>query len=702
MRLCVHVSAAALYACLVLHLSPFCSYHHSISIPLCVPQPPSTQLSSHLPPVQYAVSLHPLLPAPVPCGGCVLDKLDTSCWLGEKVDTDTHASVLPQPGDGSTPTCLGHAWGGTGALCPLTMSPAASPDTISSYEVRLAALQQELHRGGQWGGRELSCLQQHRAQENHLDSLERQMEKEDSERLRSIVLPMEEEIAQLKMKLSRAEGLIRGLRGPEGSLCGSSESLLSDAEVPSQVVPAQTNEEGDEGSGPEGEEESGGSLAFARGCDSLSIASSSAGSPRPRRRPSPEHEDTASLLSTGTLVPESIYLPPPGFQLVLDREWAQLQLKAKHHQETLQQLEMAMQEKLQLQDALRRSSEDCAKQVLVLLDQIQNSEQLLQNLQATVSQTQHRTQEQIADLASSHKRLSYEVQRLSEENEGLRGSRAPLEPSEKPPLPSSVQELQALVRQQQEEAGTLRQSSEHQSERLRIEIVALREQLEEEEAARARLQGVLEAQLGAQREESRKGADARVMGKRVRLGCHGSSHDETLSLSVCPHACSGCIGLCTELMEASLCSVRSEMERLQQQLEQAEQRAQGLEQDVQRLQGDLAQHDQQGQTWEQEKHVSPDSSGTSLPAGHERSLIMCSTEAGSKARLEAVLSEQRGKLQRLQAELDTSEQVQRDFVRLSQALQVQLERIRQASSLEHVRSIVDGTQLKDVAELKEP
>ncbi|XP_074854574.1 rab GTPase-binding effector protein 2 isoform X7 [Carettochelys insculpta] len=530
-------------------------------------------------------------------------------------------------------------------------------DTISSYEVRLAALQQELHRGGQWGGRELSCLQQHRAQENHLDSLERQMEKaqEDSERLRSIVLPMEEEIAQLKMKLSRAEGLIRGLRGPEGSLCGSSESLLSDAEVPSQVVPAQTNEEGDEGSGPEGEEESGGSLAFARGCDSLSIASSSAGSPRPRRRPSPEHEDTASLLSTGTLVPESIYLPPPGFQLVLDREWAQLQLKAKHHQETLQQLEMAMQEKLQLQDALRRSSEDCAKQVLVLLDQIQNSEQLLQNLQATVSQTQHRTQEQIADLASSHKRLSYEVQRLSEENEGLRGSRAPLEPSEKPPLPSSVQELQALVRQQQEEAGTLRQSSEHQSERLRIEIVALREQLEEEEAARARLQGVLEAQLGAQREES-----------------------------------------------PSLCSVRSEMERLQQQLEQAEQRAQGLEQDVQRLQGDLAQHDQQGQTWEQEKHVSPDSSGTSLPAGHERSLIMCSTEAGSKARLEAVLSEQRGKLQRLQAELDTSEQVQRDFVRLSQALQVQLERIRQASSLEHVRSIVDGTQLKDVAELKEP
>ncbi|KAM9149080.1 rab GTPase-binding effector protein 2 isoform 4-T5 [Pangshura tecta] len=477
---------------------------------------------------------------------------------------------------------------------------------------------------------------------------------EDSERLRSIVLPMEEEIAQLKSKLSRAEGLIQGLRGPEGSLCGSSESLLSDTEAPSRMLPAHPGGEGDEGSGPEGEEEPGGGLAFARGCDSvsiISIASSSAGSPRPRRRPSLEHEDTTSLLSTGTLVPESIYLPPPGFQLVPDGEWAQLQQEARRHQESLQQLsehlEVATQEKLGLQEALRQSSEDCAKQVLVLLDQIQKSEQLLQNLQATVSQTQHRTQEQIADLASSHKRLSYEVQRLSEENEGLRGSRPPLTPTEEPPLPSSVQELQALVRRLQEEAGILRQASEHHSERLRIEIVTLRERLDEEEAARARLQGVLEAQLGAQREES------------------------LVSLPSPPAAAPSILP--TELMEASLCSVRSEMERLQQQLGQAEQRAQGLEQDVQRLRGDVTQRDQQGQAWEQEK-----------------------------ARLEAALSEQRGKLQRLQAELDTSEQVQRDFVRLSQTLQVQLERIRQAPSLEQVRSIVDGTRLKDVAELKEP
>lgn len=41
-----------------------------------------------------------------------------------------------------------------------------------------------------------------------------------------------------------------------------------------------------------------------------------------------------------------------------------------------------------------------------------------------------------------------------------------------------------------------------------------------------------------------------------------------------------------------------------------------------------------------------------------------------QAQLTDLLSEQRAKMLRLQAELETSEQVQRDFVRLSQALQV--------------------------------
>ncbi len=72
-----------------------------------------------------------------------------------------------------------------------------------------------------------------------------------------------------------------------------------------------------------------------------------------------------------------------------------------------------------------------------------------------------------------------------------------------------------------------------------------------------------------------------------------------------------------------------------------------------------------------------------------------------QAQLTSLLSEQRAKVFRLQAELETSEQVQRDFVRLSQALQVRLERIRQAETLDQVRNIVDETPLRDVKDIKD-
>lgn len=98
-------------------------------------------------------------------------------------------------------------------------------------------------------------------------------------------------------------------------------------------------------------------------------------------------------------------------------------------------------------------------------------------------------------------------------------------------------------------------------------------------------------------------------------------------------------GLETEVLEASLCSLRMEMERVQQEQ--------------------------------------------------------------SKVQLTDLLSEQRAKMLRLQAELETSEQVQRDFVRLSQALQVRLERIRQAESLEQVRSIMDEAPLRDIRDIKD-
>ncbi|XP_076696489.1 rab GTPase-binding effector protein 2 isoform X2 [Callospermophilus lateralis] len=494
-------------------------------------------------------------------------------------------------------------------------------DSISSYEAQIASLKQERQQQQQDSEekeRELGHLKQLLARAHPLDSLEKQMEKahEDSEKLREIVLPMEQEIEELKAKLLKAEELIQEIqRRPRHppSLHGSTE-LLPLSRNPSP--PLEPLEEPSCDGGPAAE-------AFAHNCDdsasissfSLGGAGSSASLPRSRQGLSPEQEETASLVSTGTLVPEGIYLPPPGYQLVPDNQWEQLQAEGRQlHKD----LESVSRERDELQEGLRRSTEDCAKQMQVLLAQVQNSEQLLRTLQGTVSQAQERVQLQMAELATSHKCLHHEVKRLNEENQGLRAEHLPssapqsleqLE-GEDESLPSSVQELQQLLHRTRQEARARLQAREHEAERLRIEIVTLREALEEETAARASLEG----QLRVQREE-------------------------------------------TEVLEASLCSLRTEMDRIQQEQSQA-QRQEGLLQQ-------------------------PGSGRT------------------EEAQLTDRLSEQRAKVLRLQAELETSEQVQRDFVRLSQALQVRLERIRQAGTLEQVHCILDEGSLKDVRDIKD-
>ncbi|XP_060548752.1 rab GTPase-binding effector protein 2 isoform X2 [Pantherophis guttatus] len=362
-------------------------------------------------------------------------------------------------------------------------------DTISSYEARLSAFQRD-SRENVW-----SRL----PRTNPLDSLEKQMEKaqEDTQRLRAIVLPMEQEIAELKAKLAHAESLVQELQSEEvrwkrgteekHSLCSSAESLLADPETVSTDLP---------GSHQVPLMEGGVAEKFACSLDSISIASfsslapSSGPSVRRRRPPSPETCSIAS--STGTLVPETIYLPPVGYQLVSESEWAQLQEQVQQQHGALEE---RAKEKANLEEALRRSNEECSKQVQVLLTQIQTSENILQSLQATVSETQRKTQEQMADLAASHKRLSYEVQRLNAENEGLRGMSSqdslPTD-DETRSLPSTVPELQAMVSKLRQESALQLRAAEHQAERLRIEIISLREQLDEQTASQSSLKGALE------------------------------------------------------------------------------------------------------------------------------------------------------------------------------------------------------------------
>ncbi|XP_030065844.1 rab GTPase-binding effector protein 2 isoform X1 [Microcaecilia unicolor] len=505
---------------------------------------------------------------------------------------------------------------------------AIMKDSISSYETQIATLQREQIQYREQKERELSQLKRWVSRTHPLESLEKQMEKahEDAEKLREIVLPMEQEIAALRKKLTRAEGLIQELQDPSKIRLSDSPELqdseahfrhLTGKGEPQATDTEETVES--EGDSAEEPDVSAGAETFARNCDSVSISSFNLCGAFPGRGLSPEHEETASLVSTGTLVPECIYLPPPGYQLVSEQEVKQQQVS--RHQAN-EQLERAKQEKKWLEEALQHSTDDCANQVQVLLDQIQNSEQLLQNLQVTVSQTQDKTQQQLTELASSHKQLCHEVKRLSDENERLRGYNKPSashEETTETALPTSVSELQKMVQKYRQEIFTLQRGSDHQEERLRIEIVTIREQLQAEQQLRKNLQDIMQANLESQREE-------------------------------------------TELLEARLSSVKSEMDRMQQEKNELELSLQETEAKNENLLRDLK---------------------------------------DKETNFRDTLKEEKSKVHRLQTELTTSEEVQRDFVRLSQSLQVSLEQIRQAENLEQVQQILDGTRVKDVSELRD-
>uniref|UniRef100_A0A8C1EQ82 Rab GTPase-binding effector protein 2 n=1 Tax=Cyprinus carpio carpio TaxID=630221 RepID=A0A8C1EQ82_CYPCA len=187
---------------------------------------------------------------------------------------------------------------------------------------------------------------------------------------------------------------------------------------------------------------------FPKHCDSASLSSFSLDTPSLPRHPPPQ-DDTASLVSTGTLVPEEIYLPPPGHRLVTHADWDKLQAQLVELQEEVTELQ---EQKAELERELDVQSTETQKQLSVLQSQVQTSETLLQDLQKSFSQSQNAVQSRLAELSYSQKRVCNELSKLKREDTDVDESS----------LPPHSPTLEAA----------------HCEERLRIEIVNLQEQLE--------------------------------------------------------------------------------------------------------------------------------------------------------------------------------------------------------------------------------
>ncbi|KAM9333453.1 rab GTPase-binding effector protein 1 [Pholidichthys leucotaenia] len=381
----------------------------------------------------------------------------------------------------------------------------------------------------------------------------------------------------------------------------------------------------------------------------------------------PEQEETASLLSSISHAPDTPYLPPAGYRLVSDSEWNLLQQEVKNAGRKLgRRCDMCSNYEKQLQAIQGQEAEtrDQVKKLQVMLrqanDQLERTMTEKQNLEdsikagneetaAKVSTLMQRVQESEALLSTLQQAFSDAKRNTQEQMVVLLKSREQVA-DELSRLQRDNESLQGKHRlhlelQQQEDFQMPNTVQELQSFvlRFREDMVALRTSADHmEEKLKAEIL-FLKEQIQAEQ-------------------CLKENLEDTLQLEI-----EGC-----KEEIASFSSLKTELERIKTEKEQLESSLAEKTETLESLQG--------------------------LRISLEQQLKELAT---AKSALEGQILDEKDKAQRLQTELDVSEQVQKDFVKLSQTLQVQLERIRQADSLDRIKVILNDTNLTDISQLPE-
>ncbi|TKS91781.1 Rab GTPase-binding effector protein 2 MP13 protein [Collichthys lucidus] len=377
----------------------------------------------------------------------------------------------------------------------------------------------------------------------------------------------------VEWRRASGQNMISGRRARMDAEVGSNESQtqITNSQMEAEATPDRRHNQSAELEAAAAAEGDGTPLTAEgyfslRNCDSASLSSFSLDTPSLPRKLHAQ-DDTDSLVSTGTLVPEAIYLPPAGHRLVTHSDWDALNAQVSELQGEVSRLEA---EKEELEKELDTQTKHTHKQVSMLQCQVQTSEALLQDLQKSFSQSQNAVQSRLAELSFSQRKMCSELSRLKGEEVKDEG------PESSSTFPATLQ-------------------GAHCEERLRIEIVNLREQL-------------------------------------------GSRSEENVQLS----------------------SLKTETERIQAQKDQLQAELLACRTELEALRVALS-------------HVQINNKALS----------------NDKASLHQQCLELRSQVISLRSQVDTSQTVQRDFVQLSQSLQVKLEVIRQAETLEQVKEILE-------------
>ncbi|XP_059524957.1 rab GTPase-binding effector protein 1 isoform X5 [Myotis daubentonii] len=513
---------------------------------------------------------------------------------------------------------------------------AVMKETVRDYEHQFhLRLEQERTQWAQYresAEREIADLRRRLSEGQEEENLENEMKKaqEDAEKLRSVVMPMEKEIAALKDKLTEAEDKVKELEASKvkelNHYLEAEKSCRTDLEMYVAVLNTQKSVLQEDAEKLRKE--------LHEVCHLL----------EQERQQHNQLKHTWQKANDQFLESQRLLMRDmQRMEIVLTSEQLRQveELKKKDQEEDEQQRlnkrkdhkKTDVEEEVKLPVVCALTHEESSAQlsneeISALVLRAQASEVLLEELQQGFSQAKRDVQEQMAVLMQSREQVSEELVRLQKDNDSLQGKHSlhvSLQQAEDFILPDTIEELRELVLKYRENIINVRTAADHMEEKLKAEILFLKEQIQAEQCLKENL-------------------------------------EETLQLE---------IENCKEEI-ASISSLKAELERIK--IEKGQ------------LESTLREKSQQLESLQEMKITLEE---------------QLKKETTAKVTIEQLMFEEKNKAQRLQTELDVSEQVQRDFVKLSQTLQVQLERIRQADSLERVRAILNDTKLTDINQLPE-
>ncbi|XP_069459300.1 rab GTPase-binding effector protein 1 isoform X4 [Ovis canadensis] len=513
---------------------------------------------------------------------------------------------------------------------------AVMKETVRDYEHQFhLRLEQERTQWAQYresAEREIADLRRRLSEGQEEENLENEMKKaqEDAEKLRSVVMPMEKEIAALKDKLTEAEDKIKELEASKvkelNHYLEAEKSCRTDLEMYVAVLNTQKSVLQEDAEKLRKE--------LHEVCHLL----------EQERQQHNQLKHTWQKANDQFLESQRLLMRDmQRMEIVLTSEQLRQveELKKKDQEEDEQQRlskrkdhkKTDVEEEVKIPVVCALTHEESSAQlsneeISALVLRAQASEILLEELQQGFSQAKRDVQEQMAVLMQSREQVSEELVRLQKDNDSLQGKHSlhvSLQQAEDFILPDTMEALRELVLKYRENIVNVRTAADHMEEKLKAEILFLKEQIQAEQCLKENL-------------------------------------EETLQLE---------IENCKEEI-ASISSLKAELE--------------GIKVEKGQLESTLREKSQQLESLQEMKMTLEE---------------QLKKETAAKVTVEQLMFEEKNKAQRLQTELDVSEQVQRDFVKLSQTLQVQLERIRQADSLERIRAILNDTKLTDINQLPE-